>query len=77
MASISGTTRSGRFSLDQPAQRGRVAHGDGVRVVRHLLPRRVGVAVHGNRLHTQALQCNQHLLSQFAAAQQHDAGGVG
>jgi hypothetical protein len=77
MASISGTTRSGFSALDQRAQRGRVAHRDGAGMVRHLLARGVVVAVDRDGLDAQALQRDQHLLAQFAGAQQHHTGGDG
>ena len=63
--------------LNQRLELGGVAHGDGARVVRHLLARRVVIAIHRNRFHAQALQRNQDFFAQFAAAQQHDFGGMG
>uniref|UniRef100_UPI00311F758F hypothetical protein n=1 Tax=Thauera sp. SDU_THAU2 TaxID=3136633 RepID=UPI00311F758F len=81
MASISGTTRRlpepSPLDLDQRLELGRVAHGDGARMVRHLLAGCVVVAVDGDGFHAQALQRDDHFLAEFAAAQQHDAGGRG
>ena len=46
--------------------------GDGTGVVCYLLAGRVVIAVHGDGLHAQALQCNQHFFAQLAGAEQHD-----
>jgi len=72
-----GHDQVGLLGLDQGLELGRIAHGDGARVVGHLLAGRVLVAVHGNGFHAQALQRDQHFLAEFAAAQQHDFGGMG
>ena len=65
------------LGFDQRLELGRVAHGDGARVVGHLLAGGVVVAVYRNGFHAQALQCDQHLLAQLPRAEQHDFGGVG
>jgi len=65
----------GLLALDQRAQRHGIAHRDRVRVVGHLLARRVLVAVDGDGLDAQALQRDQHFLAELAAAQQHHTGG--
>ena len=67
----------GPLLLDQPLQRGGIGHRDHVRAMRDLVARRVGVAVDGDRFHAQALQRDDDFLAEFAAAQQHDAGGGG
>ncbi len=72
-----GHHQVGLFRFDQRPQLGRVAHGDGARVVRHLLAGGVVVAVHRDGFHAQALQRDQHLLAQLAGAEQHDFGGRG
>ena len=64
------------FGLDQCRQLGGIAHRDGAGMVGHLVTGCVVIAVHRHRLHAQALQGNQHLLAQLAAAQQHDFGCV-
>ncbi len=61
--------------LDQALQRGGVGHRDHVRAVRDLVARRVRVAVDGDGFHAQALQRDDDFLAEFAAAEQHDAGG--
>ena len=65
------------LGLDQGLELGRVAHGDGAAVVRHLLAGGVVVAVGGGHFHAQALQGNDDFFAKLAAAQQHDFGGVG
>ena len=55
----------------------RIAHGDGARMVGHLLAGRVLVTVNCNGLHTETLQRNQHFFAQLTRAQQHDLGGLG
>ena len=65
------------LGLDQRLELRRIAHRDGARVVRHLVAGRGVVAVDGDRLDPQALQRDQHFLAELAAAEQHDAGGVG
>ena len=55
----------------------RIAHGDGARMVGHLLAGRVLVTVNRNGLHTETLQRNQHFFAQLTRAQQHDLGGLG
>ena len=64
------------LGFDQAFELFRVAHGDGARVVRHLLARGVVVAVDRNGFNPQALQRDQHLLAQLSRAQQHDFGGL-
>ena len=65
------------LGFDQRLELGRVAHGDGARVVGHLLAGGVVVAVYRNGFHAQALQRDQHFLAQLPRAEQHDFGGVG
>ena len=65
------------LGLDQRLELRRVAHRDGARMVRHLLAGRVLVAVDRDGLDAQALQRDQHLLAEFAGAEQHHAGGGG
>jgi len=72
-----GHDQVGFFFFNQCLELGRVAHGDGARMMGYLLARRVLITVGGNRFHTQALQRDQHLLAQLAGAEQHDFGGVG
>jgi hypothetical protein len=72
-----GHHQRGLLGLDQRLELRRVAHGDGARVVRHLLAGRVLVAVDRDGLHAQALQGDQHLLAEFTGAEQHHAGGGG
>jgi len=72
-----GHDQIGLDLFDQRLELSRIAHGDGARMMGHLLARRVFIAVHGNGFHAQALQGNQHFLAQLAAAQQHDFGGIG
>ena len=67
----------GPLSLDQGLELRRVAHGDGARVVRHLLAGGVVVTIDRKGFHAQALQRNQHFLAQLARPQQHDFGGMG
>ncbi len=62
------------LGLDQRLQLRGVAHDDGARMVGHLLAGRVLVAVHGDGLDAQALQGDQHLLAEFAGAEEHHAG---
>ena len=59
------------FLVDDLAQGIRVRHGHHVGAVRHLLPRRVRVPVHGDDLHAQALQGDDDLLAQLSGAEQH------
>jgi hypothetical protein len=61
--------------FDQRAQGGAVGHGHDVAAVRHLHARRIGIAIDADHFATQALQCDNHFLAQFAAAQQHHARG--
>ena len=63
------------FLFDQAFQRDRVAHGDHMGAMRDLVAGRVGVTVHGDGFHAQALQRDDDFLAEFAAAQKHDAGG--
>ena len=65
------------FLVDDLAQGIRVRHGHHVGAVRHLLPRRVRVPVHGDDLHAQALQGDDDLLAQLSGAEQHHSGGEG
>ena len=65
------------LGFNQRLQLLRVAHRDGARVVRHLVAWRVLVAVDRDGLDAQALQRDQHLFAELAAAEQHDFGGVG
>ena len=58
--------------LDERAQRDPVSHGDHVRPVRHLVARRVRVPVNRDHFNSQALQCDDHFLAQFARPEQHD-----
>jgi hypothetical protein len=44
-------------------------------MVRHLLPGCIFVAVHGNGLDPESLQCDQHLFAEFAGAKKHHACG--
>ena len=76
MASISGTTKSGRSASisARSASGSLIARVAGV--VRDLLAGGVVVAVDGDRLDAQALQRDQDFLAEFTAAQQHDAGGI-
>ncbi len=69
---ISGTTSMGFHA--RSAQGLRVAHGDGVRVVRHLLAGVLPEVSTAMVSDTQALQGDEHF-AQLAAAEQHDAGG--
>jgi hypothetical protein len=70
-----GHDQVGFVGLDQRAQQRGVAHGDGARVVRHLLAGGVVVAIHRDGFHAQALQGDQDFLAQLAGAEQHDFGG--
>jgi hypothetical protein len=70
-----GHHQLGLFLLDQGAQRGAVGHGHDMAAMRHLHARRIGIAVHADHLAAEALQCDNYLLAQFAAAEQHHAGG--
>ena len=54
------------LGLDQRLELGRVAHGDGARMVRHLVAGRVVIAVYSDGFHAQALQRYQHLLAKLA-----------
>ena len=65
------------FLLHQRAQGRAVGHVDDMGAVRHLMAGRIGVAIHRDDFHAQALQGDDHFLAQFAAAEQHDAGGGG
>ncbi|MNK95658.1 hypothetical protein D3C87_1159050 [compost metagenome] len=65
------------LGLDQGLQLLAVAHRDGAGMVRHLLARRILVAVHGDGFHAQPLQCDQHFLAELAGAEQHHFGGGG
>ncbi|CFE01232.1 Uncharacterised protein [Bordetella pertussis] len=49
--------------LDDLPQRLRIGHGDHVGAMRHLVARRVGIAVDRDDLHPQALQGDHHLLA--------------
>jgi hypothetical protein len=64
-----GHHQGGAFLFDQAFELRRVAHGDGARVVCHLVAGGVVVAVNGNGLHAQALQRDQYFFAQFASAQ--------
>ncbi|MNT12200.1 hypothetical protein D3C72_1471200 [compost metagenome] len=70
-----GHHQRGLLGLDERLELVGVAHGDGARVVRHLLAGGVLVAVDGDGLDAQALQGDQHLLAELAGAEQHHAGG--
>ena len=59
--------------FDECAQRCTIRHVDDMRTVRHLMPRRIGVAIHCDGFHAQTLQRDDNLLAEFAAAQQHDS----
>ena len=48
-----------------------IGHGEDFRLIGHLHGRGAGIAVTGDHPATQALGCNHHFLTQFAAAQQH------
>ena len=72
-----GHHQVGPLGLDQRAQLRRIAHRDRAGVVRDLLAGRVVVAVDRDRLDAEALQRDQHFLAELAAAEQHDAGGMG
>ena len=72
-----GHNQIGLLGFDQGLELRRIAHGDGARMVGHLLAGGMVIAVDRNGLHAQALQGDQHFLAQLAAAQQHDFGGVG
>ena len=61
--------------LDKARQRGPVGHRDDVRAVRDLVPRRVRIAIDGDRLDAEPLQRDDDFLAELAAAEQHDAGG--
>ncbi len=63
------------FLQDEGAQSLGIGHLNRAGMVRHLLPRRVVVAVHRDGFHAQALQRDEHFLAQFARAEQHHAGG--
>ncbi|BBP05083.1 hypothetical protein TPL01_09670 [Sulfuriferula plumbiphila] len=45
--------------------------------MRYLVAGGVGVAVHSDGFHAQALQGDDDLLAEFTAAEEHDAGGGG
>ena len=62
------------FLLDQPLERSRIGHRDHVRAMRNLMTRRIGVTINGNRFNTQPLECDDQLLAQLAAAEDHHAG---
>ncbi|OOL30471.1 hypothetical protein GQ85_19695 [Rhodococcus rhodochrous] len=72
-----GHDQVGSFGLDEREQGLRVAHVDGVRAVRHLVPGRVRVPVHRDHLDTEPLQRDDHLLAELTGAEQHDAQGAG
>jgi hypothetical protein len=59
------------LGVDQPAKLAGVGHIDYVRSVRDLVARRVRIAVGGNHFHAQRLEREDHLLAQFAGAEQH------
>ncbi len=65
------------FLLHQFPQRPGIRHIDHVEAMRHLLPRRIGVAVHRNGLDAQALQLDDDFLAELAGAQQHHLDGIG
>jgi len=64
----------GALHLHERAQGGRVRHVDDVEAVREVVPRRVGVAVHGNHLHAQALEGDDDLFPELPGAQEHHFG---
>ena len=72
-----GHDQMGLLLLDQSTQGGAVGHRDHMGPVGHLVAGGVGVAIHGNRLDTQALQRDQDFLTQLAGAKKHHAQGAG
>ena len=78
------TGYTGLVSLGQAAFMGLGAYTVAILQTRYgtpflfnLLAGGVVVAVHGDGLHAQALQRDQHLLAELACAEQHDLGGMG
>ena len=63
--------------LDQRPQRLAVRHVDDMGAMGHLMAGRVGIAIHRDNFHAQALQGDDHFLAQFAAAEQHDPSSRG
>ncbi len=64
-----------RFLLfDQRAKCSAVRHVDHMRAMRDLVSGCVGIAIHRDGFHAEALQCDDDFLAQLAAAEQHDAG---
>ena len=63
------------FLLNQLAQGLAIKHIDNMAAVSYLHGRGIGVAIHGDHFTAIADQLNGHFATQFAGAQQHDAGG--
>ena len=63
------------LALNDRAQRSAIGHRHDMRPVRHLHTRRVGITIHCNRLDTETLQGDNHLLTEFAGAKQHHPRG--
>ncbi len=72
-----GHHQVGPLGLDQRLQPFGVAHGDGARVMRDLLARRVLVAVDRDGFDAEPLQGDQHFLAELSGAEQHHFGGTG
>ena len=58
----------GAFLLDDRPERIRVRHPDDMRAMGHLMSGGVGIAIHGNHLHAQALQGKYHFLAKLACS---------
>ena len=63
------------LTLDQFTKCCPISHIDDMRTVCHLMTRRIGVAIHRDGFNPQSLECDDHLLAEFATAEQHDPGG--
>ena len=61
--------------LDQGAQGSAVGHVDHMRPVCDLVAGCIGITVHSDGFHAEALQGDDDFLAEFAAAEEHDAGG--
>jgi hypothetical protein len=60
----------GTFLLNHPLQRFPVQHADDVASVGHLHGRGMGITVHGDHLHAEALRLDGNLLAQLSGPQQ-------
>ena len=65
------------FLFDQRAQCRAVRHVDDMGAMRDLMSRRIGVTIHRDGFHAEALQRDDDFLAQLAAAEQHDSVAEG